>query len=112
MTSGRRSDRFPLPPCNPHTRLSLRCRLRNGVTPDCLGGPRVDAQHTNLLSALASGLVQSSCVDYVAYWFVHCVTFVFSMAVLWVLKCRICGVVYFDVSDVWPRFNFFDEIIK
>ena len=51
-------------------------------------------------------------MDYVAYWFVHCVTFVFSMAVLWVLKCRICGVVYFDVSDVWPRFNFFDEIIK
>ena len=41
------------------------------------------------------------------------VTFVFSITVFLVLKYTIiCVVVYCDVVNVQPRFNFSDEIIK
>ena len=42
---------------------------------------------------------------------VYYVTFVFSITVLWVLKYEICVIVYCDVVNVQPRFNFSDEII-
>ena len=48
----------------------------------------------------------------VNYWFVYYVTFVFSIIVLLVLKYKICVIVYCDVVNVQPRFNFSDEIIK
>ena len=71
----------------------------------------------------------------VNYQFVYYVTFVFSITslsfncpevtlcgwqdikihlllllLLWVLKCKICIIVYCDVVNVQPRFNFSDEI--
>ena len=37
---------------------------------------------------------------------------VFSVTVVWVLKYKICVIVYCDVVNFQPRFNFSDEIIK
>ena len=51
------------------------------------------------------------CVNYVNYYFVYYVSFVFLITVLSVLKYTICVIVYCDVVNVQPRFNFSDKII-
>ena len=51
------------------------------------------------------------CVNYVNYLFVYYITFVFSITVLSVLKYKMCVIVYCDVVNLQPRFNFSDEII-
>ena len=51
-------------------------------------------------------------MNYVNYKFVYDITFVFSITVLSVLKYIICVIVYREVVNVHPRFNFSDEIIK
>ena len=42
---------------------------------------------------------------------VYYVTFAFSRTVLWVLKYKIVVIVYCDVVNILPHFNFCDEII-
>ena len=42
---------------------------------------------------------------------VYYVTFVFSITVLWVLKYKIVVIVYCDVVNILPHFNFCNEII-
>ena len=53
-----------------------------------------------------------ACVRVCVYITVYCVTFVFSITVLRVLKYKICVIVYCDVVNVQPRFNFSDGIIQ
>ena len=51
------------------------------------------------------------CVCKLLKLLVYYVSFVVSITALWILKYTICVIVYCDVVNVQPHFNFSDEII-